>query len=139
MRRTALVIIIAILLAFAGIAAVWDSDTDQSRQEKANTEAETLIGMDQPREALAILRTAPEDPASDGLRRELEIRALARLGSSDDLLRLYRHWPKSVMADEDASLLVFQSLSELKERRSAAAISQDWSDRTIQPEKWFCA
>ncbi|MDB6071728.1 MAG: putative system TPR-repeat lipoprotein [Verrucomicrobiales bacterium] len=90
-------------------------------------------------DSLAALDQAKPDAASRPAWEDLEVKAATGALKLDRLLAIHDARPERIMADENASLMVFRALAARGDLAKADAISAVWQEKSAKPEAWILA
>ncbi len=90
-------------------------------------------------DSLAALDQAKPDAASRPAWEDLEVKAATGALKLDRLLAIQEARPERIIADENASLMVFRALAARGDLTKADAISAVWQEKSAKPEAWILA
>jgi hypothetical protein len=146
MKRTGLIILIALVFASAGLFVLlnWRKAVVAKQQARMEAAAVALLDQNSPNDALTLLKSlqrqksgtiSAEEKARWG---KLELRAGMEMKNVLMLISCYQRFPDQVAQDEEASLMVARGLLASGRTQEAAKLRARWKGREKQEENWLC-
>ena len=135
------VVMVAVVLVVAGTAVFfgiksWRNRVVVRQEQRAFAETQKLIGQNNFRDALAIIRQQPSDTAKLNWP-PLEVRALTGLFAAPELAAIYQRTPSRISADEQASLVLARAFLASRNQAAFASIRKSWAGHETRSVDWL--